>query len=407
MNTYKHNIDRQGTDFKEPTKVGTPGSNFFACRCKQLPSIMFGALLLWLFPNASCLAEISNVDLRDTQLKLAQLHGDQGEILDISAAFVRLILEHPPNIKDVSFMTYGGPSLVGAKNNNLTYSSTNYYRAGWAPNAYFISMGPSASVTFDLTYTGFVEGKFGPTNWLASGGGVTFTDGKTTSPEYLGQPQTPTARQVLSFGVLPLLVGSVHFNNEKVFMAANFLNGQTNLIGRLITSDGETVSGIEYEVAGPEFAGWVYIASFLKTAKSGDSDEIDGSGAVAGITCPFRRWVTYALGPNHETNFIQGGKVWNVMLTTNAIKESDFYPSRLLSSSAPLPPPQSYVISNQVFVKIANNNLIALGEVKPLHVIDAHYNRRPYVMAFIILTTMPFLLLLFRAVKSSKLKNTD
>ena len=211
-----------------------------------------------------------------------------------------------------------------------------------------------------LSALGDVMGRFGVTNWRASGSAVIFGDGVSDSRSVLGGNRSSLACEPLRLGVLPLLIGSVRFNGNSQFEAKGDGAGLGKVVkGKLIVSSEQNVSGIEYEVEG--LTGWSYIVMFLS----------DNQHSVDKSSFPLHRWASFALGPTEtnftnvnfteasltEANFAETSlmcmtEISGIEVTKDTLPDNYFHPSHWLSQTSPIPVVNAYIVKNQVMVKM-------------------------------------------------------
>ena len=322
-----------------------------------------------------CVADnnLDNSNLREIQtnlarLDIAHLYGIQSErIVAMPLADIKSILENPPNIKDAVFGVY---SITG----------TNYYRCGFATNGYCLGVGNDYSDLATLSALGDVMGRFGVTNWHASGSGIIFDDGTSHSEDVLGRDRSFLAYIPLQLGILPLLVGSVRFQDDRQFEATDSIGGNiggNTIKGRLITDTEQNVSGIEYEVKG--FTGWSYIVLFL----SNSQDNTNKS------TFQPHRFASFSIGPA-QTNLMCITEISSIEVTKDALADNYFHPSQWLSHKSGIPVANEYIVKNQIMVDVDGRLVLvsATPEINAKHIEKI----RIFRAVFILLAIIPVLL---------------
>jgi hypothetical protein len=217
-------------------------------------------------------------------------------------------------------------------------------------------------------------GRFGVTNWRASGSVVTFGDGVSDSESVLGGNRSSLACVPLRLGVLPLVVGSVRFNGNSQFEAKDWVLGKA-IKGKLIASNEQNVSGVEYEIEGA--SGWSYIVTFL----SDNQDSADKS------SFPLHRWASFSLGDG-TTNFISMAEFSSIQVTGDALPDNYFHPSQGLSHTSSIPVVNAYIVKNQIMVKTDGRLVPATPGITIRHIAKI----RAVLVVLILLTIIPIFL---------------
>jgi hypothetical protein len=336
---------------KEPTPSRTLG-----LRPDRVIVCLIGLLLS--LGNCGAATGGSNLEVRKLQDTLASLYQDQGEVVTMPLVDVKRILEYPPDIKNAVFVTYMGYGTPHGNSVKLVYNSTNWFWSAWGQNGYFSSFGMTESGATNNWYRGTIQGKFGNTNWRGSSslphmGGIAFSDGKTDSERFFGKDaeHISSARRPLNLGAFFLAIGTVRFTDDTRFVAANTLDGKTNVNGRLIMADRQTVSGMELEWQDPKTAGSIYIVSFLRRA--GEADQTS-QGAASGIEFP-RRVAAYRID-HGKTNFITGTVVASMELSSNVLPAEYFLPSTFMKDKYRA---ESLIVRNTLLDKLGGKYIPA------------------------------------------------
>jgi hypothetical protein len=319
----------------------------------------------------------SDSNLIEIQTNLAHSYGIQTEsIVAMPLVNIKNVLENPPNIKNAIFREYDG--AVYNKDHNVTvFRGTNYYRCGFASNGYCLAVGLADSDLVALSALGNVMGRFGATNWHASGSAIIFDDGISDSENVLGRNRSSLACDPLRLGVLPLLVGSVRFQNDSQFEAKDAIKGKI-IKGKLIINNEQNVSGIEYKMEG--FTGWSYIVTFLSDNSS----------------FPLHRWASFSVGPT-RTNLMGMTEISSIQVTDDALSDNYFNPSNWLSHSSPIPVVDAYIVKNQVMVKMDGQLVPATSEI-----IRSVAKIRVIQAIFILLAIIPIFLVVWHLKHKSK-----
>lgn len=346
------------------------------------------SVLLFLSGLHVCAADsnLGDSDLRAIQTNLVSLYGIKVEdILAVPLLDIKGILENPPNIKDAVFRIYKKP-IQNNDHTAVVFSETNYFRCGFASNGYCFAVGHDDSDLNNLSALGNIMGRFGTTNWHASGSSILFDDGVSDSEGVLGRSRSSIASMPLRLGVVPLVVGSARFQGNSQFEARDTVEGKL-IKGKLIVNNDQNVSGIEYEIEG--LSGWSYIVVFL----SDEHQNYDKS------TFPLHRWASFTHGVGNTNFFISMAEFSSIQVTQDALPDNYFNPSNWLSHSSPIPVVDAYIVKNQIMVKMdgqlvpAKTSEIAIRSIAKIRVIQA---------VFILLAIIPVFLLIQHLKRKSK-----
>lgn len=330
----------------------------------------------------ACIASVeSKAQLGELQTNLSKLYGfAPNDIADASTAEIKRILEDPPKIKDATFAQFHGGYLKPKLSAAVLFSMTNYYRCAWATNGYLLSLGTDESQLNQLTALGDTMGRFGNTNWHASGSAIVFEDSLTDKTSLLGEDLSSLARQPLKLGIFPLIVGSANFLDNIHFTAMDELSKKA-IHGQIIQRDGNKASGIEYEVEA--VPGYSYVVVFFKANES----------ELAGTNFPIGRWVTYAVG-NGKTNLIAMTTIFHIEVTRDALPDDYFAPSSWMAHTSAIPVVKAYAYSNQLMIPL-NGQMVSVGSLEKFEVLTDHPERRRIILAvLLIVATLPPVLFL-------------
>lgn len=299
------------------------------------------SFLLFLSGSRVCNADsgVEDSDLREIQTNLVHSYGIKAE--DIAAVplnDIKSVLENPPNIKDAVFRIYKKPVHTN-DDKTVTFLETNFYRCGFSTNGYCFAVGFGNSDITNLSALGNVMGRFGTTNWRASGSGIIYGDGKGDNENILGSSRSSLACLPLRLGVVPLVVGSARFQGNNQFEARDTIEGKL-IKGRLILAGDQNASGIKYEIDG--LSGCYYMVIFLSDKHQSSDKSI----------FPLHRWATFAIAGGTTNFFISMADFSSIQVTRDDLLDNYFLPSRWLSHSSPIPVVDAYIVKNQIMVKM-------------------------------------------------------
>lgn len=310
----------------------------------------------------------------NSQVNLMRLFGLQPEsIRAVSMQEVRDVLERPPNIKDAIFSQLHGAHMR-PKALQVSYSLTNCYRCAWSTNGYILANASSEAELFQLSAQNDTMGRFGNTNWHASGNAIVFEDISTDSQKILGEGRFSLAQEPLKLGILPLIVGKAKFLDETNFEAQDILGKKMH--GSLIQAGHGLCSGVEYETDGAP--GFKYLVTFLMQSNQPEKTS-DSISSLAG-------WMTCSIGLQ-RTNLVVLMQVSRLELTSELLPETYFEPTRWLSKTSAIPVLSAYAISNQLMIPVGGK-LVSTKALNRYEIMEDRPNRRPHVLAMLVAFTL-------------------
>jgi thioredoxin-related protein len=309
---------------------------------------VFGGVMVlmvsWATPICQAQQEPSDADLRKLQETLLENSGYAGQLRGVPISQVRTILEKKQEIKDCVYWFFpmkGMPVDVSKRQSASAVlkgtSPPQYMRCKFGSNGYYLMYNEKYSLATNMVhYWQFMRGRYGQIRW--GGMGSEFATNFTSmhrsdgvSPCDLFFPDDPGAMssvtQPLTLGVVPLDCGSVHFLDKTRFVGGCWLtNGTVN--GRLITTDGETTSGIAYRVSIPMLANRKFLVAFLAPE---DGVVNPGKEVASGVAFPVHEWANYSIGPD-QSNWLGKTCISYIQLSTNLLTEAYFNPSNLIAN---------------------------------------------------------------------------
>jgi len=318
-----------------------------------------------------------------------RLFGLQPEsIRAVSMQEVREALERPPNIKDAIFSQLHG-AYMRPKVLQVSYSLTNCYRCAWSTNGYILANAANEAELFQLSAQSDTMGRFGNTNWHASGNAIVFEAISTGSQHILGEGRFSLAQEPLKLGILPLIVGKAKFLDETNFEAQDILGKK--LHGSLIQVDHGMCSGVEYETDGAP--GFKYLVTFLM--RSNQPEKTSDSISLLG------GWMTCSIGLQ-RTNLIVLMRISRLEFTSELLPETHFEPTEWLSKTSALPVLSAYAFSNQLMIPV-NGKLVSAKALNKYEIMEDRPDRRPYVLAILLFfTSLPLIFGVIHWIKKSK-----
>ena len=323
----------------------------------------------------TCVADdAGETELRGLQTNLAKLYGFAPEnIADVSLTSIKQILEAPPEIKDATFVEFHG-AYRKSNFSQALFSATNYYRCGWATNGYVLSIGLDESELNTLTAMGDTMGRFGYTNWHASGSAILFEDSLTDTKTVVGKDRSSLALKPLKLGILPLTVGSVNFSDDTRFTAKDFQG--KSMKGQFITRNPQTISGIKYETEG--VTNYIYVVIFFRPTKDDSSN----------VAFPANCWATYSVGDGN-TNLAGMTRISHIDVTREALPNDFFYPSRWIAQTSSIPIVKAYAFSNQLMIPMSNGKLISAGSLEKFTTTSDPSRRRIVLVILLMVALLP------------------
>ena len=213
---------------------------------------------------------------------------------------------------------------------------------------------------------------------------IIFGDGVSDNESVLGKNRSSLACEPLRLGVLPLVVGSVRFRNDSQFEAKDAVLGKA-IKGKLIVSNEQNVSGIEYDIEG--YAGWSYIVTFL----SDNQRNADNS------SFPIHRWASFSLGPT-KTNLMGVTEISSIEVTQDALPDDYFHPSQWLSQTSPIPVVNAHIVKNEVMVEMDGRLVPTTSGIAVRPIAKIRFTQA----AFIILAIVPVFLVAWYVKQKSK-----
>jgi thiol-disulfide isomerase/thioredoxin len=322
---------------------------------------MMGLMLFWATPICQAQQEASDADLRKLQETLVGNSGYTGRLRSVPISRVRTILEQREEIKDCVYWFFpmkGMPVDVGKRQSAFAVlkgtSPPQYMRCMYGSNGFYSMNNANYSIATNMVhYWQFMRGRYGRIRWGGMGSefatnfaSIHRSDGVT--PCGLFFPDDPGAMssvtQPLTLGVVPLAYGSVRFLDKTRFVGSCWLTNGT-VSGRLITTDGETTSGIAYRVSLPMLANRKFLVAFLAPDDGVVKPDKD---VAADAPFPVHEWANYSIGAN-QSNWLGKTCISYIQLSTNLLTEAYFNPSNLIANP---PYDVSLIISNQLWVRI-------------------------------------------------------